>query len=273
MPVVGQKSVVTQIIVFSFNPNRFCSSLLCFTYLMVSLSLQKKMARRNKLQKFSEILSFPNVLENYEYNDIKLVGKDGVEVNMRGLWAAQQFKNNHPITLELACGRGEYTLGLAHRYPERNFIGMDIKGARIWRGAKDALDQNLHNIAYLRSRIEQVEHFFEEGEIDEIWITFPDPFLREAKSNRRLTSPPFLARYRKILKKGGIIHLKTDNTLLYEYTLEVLADEKDVQILTQNNDIYDGVLPHPDLDIKTYYEKMHLKNNLTIKYVAFRLGI
>jgi len=230
------------------------------------------MARRNKLQKFSEILSFPNVLENYEYNDIKLVGKDGEEVNMPGQWASKQFKNNHPITLELACGRGEYALALAQRHPQRNFIGMDIKGARIWRGAKNALDQGLQNVAFLRSRIEQVEHFFNEGEIDEIWITFPDPFLREVKANRRLTSPPFLARYRKILKKGGIIHLKTDNTLLYEYTLAILKEEKDVVILAQNDDIYAGELPHPDLDIKTYYEKKHLANQLTIKYVAFSLG-
>ncbi len=229
------------------------------------------MARRNKLQKFSEILSYPNVLENYEYNDIKLVGKDGKEVNLLGVWAANQFKNNLPITLELACGRGEYTLALAERYQNRNFIGMDIKGARIWRGAKNALDQGLSNVAFLRSRIEQVEHFFGNEEIDEIWITFPDPFLREVKANRRLTSPPFLARYRKILKKGGIIHLKTDNTMLFEYTLDVLKNEKGIKILVQNDDIYDGELPHPDLDIKTYYEKKHLANHLTIKYVAFRL--
>ncbi len=229
------------------------------------------MARRNKLQKFSEILSYPNVLENYEYNDIKLVGKDGVEMNMPNQWAAKQFHNEHPITLELACGRGEYTLALAKRYNNRNFIGMDIKGARIWRGAKNALDQGLSNVAFLRSRIEQVEHFFGNEEIDEIWITFPDPFLREVKANRRLTSPPFLARYRKILKKGGIIHLKTDNTMLFEYTLDVLKSEKGIKILVQNDDIYNGELPHPDLDIKTYYEKKHLANKLTIKYVAFSL--
>ncbi len=229
------------------------------------------MARRNKLQKFSEILSYPNVLENYEYNDIKLVGKDGVEMNMPNQWASKQFQNEHPITLELACGRGEYTLALAKRYKNRNFIGMDIKGARIWRGAKNALDQGLEHVAFLRSRIEQVEHFFGNEEIDEIWITFPDPFLREVKANRRLTSPPFLARYRKILKKGGIIHLKTDNTMLYEYTLDVLKEEKGVKILEQNDDIYADELPHPDLDIKTYYEKKHLANKLTIKYVAFSL--
>ena len=155
------------------------------------------MARRNKLQKFSEILSFPNVLENYEYKEIKLVGKDGEEVDMPGFWAEKQFKNNQPITLELACGRGEYTLALGARYPNRNFIGMDIKGARIWRGAKNALDQGLENVAFLRSRIELVQHFFGSEEVDEIWITFPDPFLRDAKANRRLTSPPFLALYRK----------------------------------------------------------------------------
>jgi len=229
------------------------------------------MARRNKLQKFSEILSYPNVLENYEYNDIKLVGKGGEEVEMPGQWSVKQFKNNHPITLELACGRGEYALALAERYPKRNYIGMDIKGARIWRGAKNALDQGLNNVAFLRSRIEQVEHFFAVGEVDEIWITFPDPFLREVKANRRLTSPPFLAHYRKILKNGGIIRLKTDNTMLYEYTLNTLKEEKGLVILEQNDDIYASDLPHPDLDIKTYYEKKHLANQLTIKYVAFKL--
>lgn len=229
------------------------------------------MARRNKLQKFSEILSYPNVLENYEYNDIKLVGKDGEEVDMPGFWAEKQFKNDHPITVELACGRGEYTLALGERYPERNFIGMDIKGARIWRGATNAIKQGLDNVAFLRTRIEQVEHFFAEGEVDEIWITFPDPFLRDVKANRRLTSPPFLSRYRKILKKGGIVHLKTDNTMLYEYTLEVLGEEKGIVMLAQNDDIYANELPHPDLDIKTYYERMHLKNQLTIKYIAFKL--
>jgi len=149
---------------------------------------------------------------------------------------------------------------------------MDIKGARIWRGAKNALAQDLDNVAFLRSRIEQVEHFFGNEEIDEIWITFPDPFLREVKANRRLTSPPFLVRYRKILKKGGIIHLKTDNTMLYEYTLDVLKQEKGVKILQQNDDIYASELPHPDLDIKTYYENKHLANKLTIKYVAFLLS-
>ena len=231
------------------------------------------MARRNKLQKFSEILSFPNVLENYEYDDIKLVGENGEEVKMRGYWATKQFKNNHPITLELACGRGEYTLALAKRHKQRNFIGMDIKGARIWRGAKNALDQDLNNVAFLRSRIEQIEHFFDKDEIDEIWITFPDPFLREVKANRRLTSPPFLARYRKILKKGGVIRLKTDNTMLYEYTLDILKEEKGVEIPNQNNDIYKDSLPHPDLDIPTYYEKKHLANKLTIKYIAFKLYV
>ncbi len=230
------------------------------------------MARRNKLQKFAEILSYPNVLENYEYNDVKLVGKDGEEVDRVGHWAEKQFQNQNPITLELACGRGEYALALAERHPNRNFVGMDIKGARIWRGAKNAIDAKLNNVAFLRSRIEQVEAFFAPEEVDEIWITFPDPFLRDGKSNRRLTSPPFLNRYRKILKKGGVIRLKTDNTPLFDYTLEVIAEEKDIRLLAQNADIYKCDLPHPDLDILTYYEKKHLANKLTIKYIAFTLG-
>lgn len=230
------------------------------------------MSQRNKLQKFAEVLSFPNVYENFDATNPSLAGENGQPVDLRGQWAAKHFQNSQPITLELACGKGDYALGLAQAFPQRNFIGVDIKGARIWRGAKSALELGLNNVAFLRTRIEQIALFFEPGEVDEIWITFPDPFLRNSKSNRRLTSSPFLQQYRKILKPGGLVHLKTDDPTLYEFTLEVLQEEKDVVVEYNDGDIYAKPLPMPELEIKTFYEKQHLAIGRTIKYVRFRLG-
>jgi len=146
------------------------------------------MATRNKLQKFAELLRMPNVYECFDFMHPELTGKDGTLVELKGRWGADHFGNAKPITLELACGRGEYTVDLARQYPERNFIGVDIKGARIWKGARIALAEELHNAAFLRTRIEAIDHFFAPGEIAEIWITFPDPFLKKGKSNRRLTA-------------------------------------------------------------------------------------
>jgi tRNA (guanine-N7-)-methyltransferase len=230
------------------------------------------MSQRNKLQKFAEVLSFPNVYENFDATNPSLAGENGQPVELKGHWAERCFQNSNPITLELACGKGDYAIGLAQRFPERNFLGVDIKGARIWRGAKTALELGLENVAFLRTRIEQIALFFEPGEVDEIWITFPDPFLRNSKSNRRLTSPMFLKEYRKILRPGGHVHLKTDDPTLFEFTLEVLAEEKDVHIEYQDHDIYAKPLPMPELEIKTFYEKQHLAIGRTIKYVRFRLG-
>lgn len=229
------------------------------------------MSKRNKLQKFSELLTFPNVFENYEVGTSSLTGENGLPVEMKGLWNEKFFKNNHPLTLELACGRGEYTLALARKYPNRNFIGVDIKGARIWKGARAALEDNLQNVAFLRTRIEQIERFFAPGEVNEIWITFPDPFLRKSKANRRLTSPNFLNIYRKILQHNGNVHLKTDETSLFDYSLEVLASFPHASLQVQNNDIYAGSLPMEELSIKTYYENMHLAGGKKIKYLRFTL--
>ena len=229
------------------------------------------MSKRNKLQKFAELLSFPNVFENFDPKVPGLAGENGIPVEMKGKWAESYFKNDHPITLELACGRGEYTLGLAQRYPKRNFIGVDIKGARIWKGASIALEKQLPNVAFLRTRIEQIALFFEPGEIAEIWITFPDPFLRKSKANRRLTSARFLKEYRKILPPAGIVHLKTDEPRLYEFTLEVLAEDPNVVLRYHNEDIYAQELVIPELELKTYYEKMHLEAGKKIKYVQFEL--
>lgn len=230
------------------------------------------MSRRNKLQKFAEILTFPNVYENFDSYPPRLSGMDGKEIVMKGQWKTKHFKNNNPITLELACGRGEYTVALAEKYPNRNFIGVDIKGARIWKGAKIALAKKLDNAAFLRTRIELIAAFFESGEVDEIWITFPDPFLRKGKSNRRLTSPNFLDHYRKILKQDGLVHLKTDEGVLSEFTLEVLEADKTAKVLYQDTDIYATPLPMEELEVKTYYENMHLEKGKTIKYIRFTIN-
>ena len=157
------------------------------------------MSKRNKLQKFAEILAYPHVVENFDPTNPKLLGENGVEVQRKGVWQKEQFGNTQAITVELACGRGEYTLGLARMYPERNFIGVDVKGARIWKGATISLEEGLSNVAFLRTRIEQVDLFFAEGEVDEIWITFPDPF--PAKKNRRLTAPALSSVIERFLKK------------------------------------------------------------------------
>lgn len=229
------------------------------------------MSRRNKLQKFMEILSFPNVYENYNPKEPALTWVNSEIVERKGKWRALHFNNNNSLTLELACGRGEYSLDLGRRYPEKNFIGVDVKGARIWKGAKIALEEKLDNVAFLRTRIEQIDLFFAAAEVDEIWITFPDPFLSKSKANRRLTAPNFLEAYRKILKKGGIVHLKTDEEQLYEFTIDVLRQDEQVNILYQEEDIYSKDLIFPELSTKTYYEKMHLEKGKTIKYIRFTI--
>ncbi len=228
------------------------------------------MSRRNKLLKFAEILSFPNVYEQYDMGSPLLTLGQGHRLEMKGDWAAGHFRNDHPVVLELACGKGDYTLGLARQAADRNFIGVDVKGARIWRGAKSALEEGLSNVAFLRSRIEHLTDFFAHREIEEIWITFPDPFLRKGKENRRLTAPAFLERYAALLKPGGTVHLKTDDKTLYAYTLEVLAGQSQFACLLHCEDIYAGTLPMPELDIKTFYERQHLAAGKSIKYVRFQ---
>lgn len=230
------------------------------------------MSRRNKLSKFADILSYPNVYENYEPSDPKLLKSETEEADLKGLWSQGHFANDFPLTLELACGKGDYALALSRSYPARNFIGVDIKGARIWRGATTALEENITNVAFLRTKIEQIDLFFAPQEVDEIWITFPDPFLDDSSENRRLTSPNFLKRYQNILKKGGIMHLKTDSTPLYEYTMEALSNFEDANILYHNDDIYASELAYPELIHKTHYEVQHLANNLTIKYIRFTIN-
>jgi tRNA (guanine-N7-)-methyltransferase len=226
---------------------------------------------KNKLRKFADNLHFPNVFENFDPDTAILLGEGGREVAFLGRWKEACFGNDRPLILELACGRGEYSLALAKRYPDRNFLGIDVKGARIWKGASNALEGELDNVAFLRIRIEQITNFIGPGEVDEIWITFPDPFPRKSKANRRLPGPRFFDDYRKILRPGGLVHLKTDDPGLYEFTLKGIQNDPGAKVLAHSADIYAAALPHPDLDIQTYYEKMHLEAGKTIKYIQYQL--
>ena len=228
------------------------------------------MGRKNKLKRFADVATFSNVFEIVEGERAIVTNGEGDARDMKGKWASQYFQNNHPLILELACGKGEYTLALAQRDVSHNFIGVDIKGARIWKGARRGLDEKISNAAFLRTRIEFIEYFFSPGEVESIWITFPDPFA--GKPNRRLTSLPFLERYRKFLKPGGSIHLKTDSELLYEFTLEVIDADPRCKIIYSNPDIYSGPLYDPILDQKTYYELKHLAEGKKITYVKFTIS-
>ena len=230
------------------------------------------MATRNKLQKFAEILQMPHVYENFDPRTPQLIGAGGAPVERRGNWARGHFGNDHPLTLELACGRGEYTVDLARQYPARNFIGVDIKGARIWKGATIAREEGLANAAFLRTRIEIISTFFAPGEVDEIWITFPDPFLKKGKENRRLTAARYLKQYRRILRPGGLVHLKTDSRELYDWTQETFANQPAVEVLYHDDDIYGKPLYLPELATETYYEKLHKGLGKTITYTQFRFG-
>ncbi len=189
---------------------------------------------------------------------------------LKGRWREEVFKNNNPIVLELGCGKGEYTIALAERSPERNYIGVDIKGARLWKGAKYSTEHNLSNVAFIRSRIDFIDSFFEKGEVAEIWITFADPQIE--KPRKRLTSPLFLERYSRFLQADSIIHLKTDSPVLYESTLNVIA-QRGHTLLESNSDIYGSGRASEDdiLSVKTFYEKQFLAKGLPITYIRFQL--
>lgn len=215
---------------------------------------------RNKLVRFKQNEANRNVVQQ---------GKE-IFTRIKGNWNAIQFENDHPLTVELACGRGEFTVGLARRYPDRNFIGVDIKGSRIWKGSTAAVAEGLENVAFLRSQIEVLDEFFGEEEIDELWITFPDPRPREGDEKRRLTSPRFLDLYRPMVKKGGTVHLKTDNTGLFDYTLEILGKRNDLKDLEFTHDFYTSKYKHDHFGIQTRYEKMFSEQGEKIKYLKFR---
>lgn len=227
------------------------------------------MSKRNKLQKFEDLRTFHNVWESHDFNSPTVRNYQDELVAPIGKWSSM-FAKAQPLVLELACGKGHYTLGLAQRFPDHNHLGIDIKGARIWRGAKDAIEDDISNAGFLRCDIMTMKRFFEVHEVHEIWITFPDPFL--AKPNRRTTNSKFLDIYKQILIPGGLINLKTDSPELYEYTKEVLSEYPGVKINIDNDDIYSGELPVEALNIKTEYEGMHLKAGKTIKYLQFTLS-
>lgn len=210
---------------------------------------------KNKLKKFNEYESFTNTFD--------------ARNQFKGKWHSEVFKNNNPITLELACGRGEYTVALAQMYPERNFIGLDVKASRMWQGAKYALENNLPNVAFLRIQIDFLNDFFADGEVEEIWITFPDPQPQKTREKQRLTSPKFLEKYAKLLGNYKFINLKTDSDFLFKYTLDTIVD-KSIQIneLYLNIDELDEM--KPELKVKTYYEKMWREKGIIIKYLKFQ---
>ena len=222
------------------------------------------MGRKNKLQRFAENKTFKHLFQ-YSYEEVIL------GFPLKGKWNTDFFKNNNPLVLELGCGKGEYTIGLARKYPNKNFIGIDVKGARLWRGLKTSFEEQLKNVAFIRARIELIEYFFAENEVDEIWITFPDPQIKESREKKRLTSPLFINRYKKFLKKGGVVHLKTDALLLYDYTLNVVK-ENGFELLYANEDVYNSELDNEVVNIKTFYEQKWLANNTPIKYLSFRIN-
>ena len=190
------------------------------------------------------------------------------DYKLKGKWSESFFGNTNPLILELGCGKGEYTVGLARQYPDINFLGIDIKGARMWRGAKTAIDEKINNVAFLRTRIDLINSFFGEEEISEIWVTFPDP--QPKKFYKRLTSTRFLGYYQKFIKSGGIIHLKTDNSYLYTYTRNIIQLNK-LQLIIDTNDLYNSGIEDKVLSIKTFYEQQFLAQNKPIHYLKFRL--
>lgn len=192
--------------------------------------------------------------------------------HLKGKWKSSFFKNDLPLVLELGCGKGEYCLGLSKMYPEKNFLGIDIKGARFWRGAKTALEENNAHVGFLRTQIELVDLIFDENEVDEIWITFPDPQIKYKRTKHRMTNPDFLAKYKKILKPGGIVHLKTDSEFMHGYTLGILQAAGH-EILYAHHDIYKNEFsPKEVTDIQTFYEKQYLEINKPITYIKFRIN-
>jgi tRNA (guanine-N7-)-methyltransferase len=220
---------------------------------------------KNKLKRFAENAGFEHVFQPA----FEEVSQDAFP--LKGHWA-DFFGNVNPITLELACGRGEYSIGLAELYPQRNFVGMDVKGARLWRGARTAHERNWKHVAFVRQHIGQLHRIFSLADaIDEVWIVFPDPQLRDSKSAKRLTSPRFLSTYRKCLAQTVRMHLKTDSKELFEFTLETIEQQK-LKVFHSIPDVHAAWPNHPELGIRTFYESMWLEQGRTIYYLCFELG-
>ena len=218
---------------------------------------------KNKLAKFAEMEEFEHVVQA-PFHKIKTS-----DFHLKGNWSSEFFQNNNPIILELGCGKGEYTVQLAEKNPDKNYIGVDIKGARLWKGAKKALERGLKNVAFLRTNIEIIAQFFAPDEVSEIWLTFPDPQMK--KTRKRLTSTTFLNKYKNFLKPEGIVHLKTDSNFQYTYSSELVKLNR-FKILKETDNLYESDLLDNTLNIKTFYEKQWLDRGITIKYISFVLN-
>jgi tRNA (guanine-N7-)-methyltransferase len=220
---------------------------------------------KNKLKRFKENDTFANV---FQPKREELVAE---QFNLKSNWNKTFFKNNNPLVLELGCGKGEYSVALAEKYPNKNFIGIDIKGARFWRGAKTAIEENIPNIAFIRMQIELIEYAFGENEVDEIWITFPDPQIKYKRTKHRMTNSSFLKKYKSILKPEGVVNLKTDSEFMHGYTLGLLHGEGH-KVLYANHNVYkqEGS-PEEVTSIQTYYESQYLKQNKPITYIRFKI--
>ena len=217
---------------------------------------------RSKLLKFQD---------NFRNDNVIQAGKE-IFNSIQGKWREVQFRNDNPVILELACGRGEYTVGLARYNPDKNFIGIDIKGARIWTGSQIAIEEKLSNVAFLRTHIQNLGDFFNNNEIDEIWIIHPDPRPKKSDEHRRLTHPRFLDIYRRLIKPGGLVRLKTDDTGLFEYSLEVIKKYNHAFDLVYTYDLHASEYISEHLGIETRYEKMSVQEGITIKYLKFKLN-
>lgn len=222
------------------------------------------MGKKKKLLHFKQNLTFPNMFQP-TYDELVRGYK------LKGKWNQDQFRNENPIVLELGCGKGEYTIGLARKYQEKNFIGIDIKGARMWKGCSYSVENKMNNVAFIRTRIELIGFYFDKNEVSEIWLPFPDPQPRKSKEKKRMTSPAFLDRYSHFLKPEHVIHLKTDNRQLYEYTLAVIR-EGGHELIYETDDVYHSPAPDDAKNIQTFYELKFLEDGMKINYVSFRLN-
>ena len=224
------------------------------------------MGSKNKLKRFRENETFHNV---YQPTREELVD---ARYKLKGKWKSEVFKNDNPLVLELGCGKGEYTVGLAKRDANKNFIGIDIKGARFWRGAKTAIEEDIPNAAFIRTQIELIDSVFDENEVDEIWITFPDPQIKYQRTKHRMTNLQFLERYKKVLKPGGLMHLKTDSEFMHGYTLGLLHG-LGLEVLYANHNVYklEGS-PEEVIEIQTFYESQYLEKDKAITYIRFKIN-
>ncbi|WP_046756309.1 tRNA (guanosine(46)-N7)-methyltransferase TrmB [Kordia jejudonensis] len=223
------------------------------------------MGSKNKLKRFRENDTFSNVIQPTREEIV------GNAFPLKGKWNTDFFKNDAPIVLELGCGKGEYTVALAKKFPEKNFIGIDIKGARFWRGAKTAVEDEMNNVAFIRTQIELIEGLFEENEVSEIWITFPDPQIKYKRTKHRMTNEAFLARYKKVLNEEGTVHLKTDSEFMHGYTLGLLHGAGH-EVLYANHNVYvNEGSPAEVTEIQTFYESQYLEVNKAITYIHFKI--